>query len=216
MAVLPPGTFVGRYRIQVLVGQGGMGIVYRALDPALDRRVALKLLAPHLLGNPDALARFRREATAVANLKHPNIATVFELGEHDGQPFIAAEWIEGQTLTQLMAEQGPLPLSRALLLYDQLASALDYAHANGVIHRDCKPSNIIVRANDHATIVDFGLAWADAGPSITATGSIFGTPHYMAPEQIEGKRVDGRADLYALACVLCIINSTSRRHPSGN
>ncbi len=202
MAVHSPGTSIGRYEIEALVGQGGMGVVYRALDPALDRRVALKLLAAHLLGNPQAMARFRREATAVANLKHPNIATVFEFGEHQGQPFIAAEWIEGQTLTQLLTLQGPLPLTRALLLFDQLASALDYAHAYGVIHRDIKPSNIIVRADDHPTIVDFGLAWADTASSITATGSIFGTPHYMAPEQIEGKKVDGRADLYALACVL--------------
>ena len=131
-----------------------------------------------------------------------HIATVYEFGEHEGQPYIVFEWIEGQTLKDLLVTEGRLPLERALRLFDQCAGALDYAHQRGVIYRDIKPANIIIGIGDHTTIVDFGLAWLAAVPAITVSGSIFGTPRYMSPEQIQGERVDGRADLYSLAVVL--------------
>ncbi len=196
-----PETQVGTYTIEAEIGRGGMGIVYRALDPALNRSVALKTLAPHLGRDPDALGRFHQEATVVAGLKHANIATIYGFGEHDDTPYIAMEWIEGQTLKQRLASKNKLPLDAGLNLFRQLASALMYAHQQGVVHRDLKPANIIVDDDDHVTIVDFGLAWFDSVPSLTASGSIVGTPRYMTPEQLQGETVDPRTDQYALALI---------------
>jgi serine/threonine-protein kinase len=192
------GTTVGRYVIEREVGRGGMGVVYRALDPALNRAVALKVLAGHLDHEHSARLRFHREAASIANLKHPHIALVYEFGEHDGLPFIALEWAEGRTLKDLLADDGPLPLDRALPLLEQLAGALDFAHAHGVIHRDLKPANIIVTGEGRATLVDFGLATMQSAPALTASGLVFGTPMYISPEQIRGDELDGRSDLYSL------------------
>lgn len=202
MEPLTPGMQIGRFVLEAKAGQGGMGVVYRAFDPALNRPVALKLLAGTLGREENAISRFRREATIVANLRHPHIATVYEFGEHQGHLFIAFEWITGQTLSRILDREGHLPLGRALRLFDQVGSALDYAHSRGVIHRDVKPGNIIVDFSDHATIVDFGLSWISSTPSITTTGDYLGTPRYTAPEQIKGEEPDGRADLYSLAVVL--------------
>ncbi|MDE3089806.1 MAG: PQQ-binding-like beta-propeller repeat protein [Chloroflexota bacterium] len=196
------GETLGRFRIEEQIGRGGTGIVYRAVDPSLQRTVAIKLLAPYFADDAEMLARFHREATAAANLKHANIAMVYEFGERAGQPYIVYEWIEGQTLTNVLQAEPRLPSVRVLRLFDQLAAALDYAHARGVIHRDLKPSNIIVGNDDHATIVDFGLAWVAAAPAITASGTFFGTPRYTSPEQIAGQPADGRSDLYSLAIVV--------------
>jgi outer membrane protein assembly factor BamB len=196
------GTTVGRYVIEREVGRGGMGVVYRALDPALNRAVALKVLAGHLDHEHSARLRFHREAASIANLKHPHIALVYEFGEHDGLPFIALEWAEGRTLKDLLADDGPLPLDRALPLLEQLAGALDFAHARGVIHRDLKPANVIIGPDDHATIVDFGLAQLTSAPALTVSGSLFGTPRYVSPEQVRGEDLDGRADQYSLAVMV--------------
>ncbi len=193
---------IGRFRIESEVGRGGMGVVFRAIDPALNRPVALKLLGHHLLQEESARHRFQREAASIANLQHPNIALVYEFGEHDGQPFMALEWVEGRTLMELLRETGPLPPARAFHLATQLATALDDAHRRGIVHRDLKPSNILIGPNDHLTLVDFGLAWIAAAPALTQTTSFFGTPRYTAPEHIRGEAVDGRADQYSLAIVV--------------
>ncbi|MFQ5616056.1 MAG: protein kinase [Anaerolineales bacterium] len=197
-----PGTQIGRFYLEAETGRGGMGVIYRGVDPVLNRLVAIKLLAPHLGNDPDALARFHREASLVASLKHSHIAIVYEFGEFKNRPYIAFEWIEGRTLKEILVEEGPLPLERGLKLFEQIASALDYAHHRGVIHRDLKPANIIVGPDDTTTIVDFGLAWLDSAPSITATGLVLGTPRYMSPEQIQGNTTDSRTDLYSLAIIL--------------
>ena len=193
---------IGRFHIEQEIGRGGMGIVYRAYDPVLDRPIALKLLAPHLGADEKALARFHREAALVSSLKHANIAMVYDFGEHEGRPYIAMEWVEGRTLKSILQEEGRLSLDRSLCIFDQLASALDYAHRHGVIHRDLKPANILIDEKDHATIVDFGLAWLEDAPSLTMTGTVLGTPLYMSPEQIQGQSLDGRSDLYGLAVIL--------------
>jgi serine/threonine protein kinase/outer membrane protein assembly factor BamB len=195
-------TQIGRFQIEQEIGRGGMGIVYRAYDPVLDRPIALKLLAPHLGTDEKALARFHREAALVSSLKHANIALVYDFGEHEGRPYIAMEWVKGRTLKAILQEEGRLPLDRSLRIFDQLASALDYAHRHGVIHRDLKPANILIDDKDQATIVDFGLAWLEDAPSLTMTGTILGTPLYMSPEQIQGQSLDGRSDLYSLAVIL--------------
>ena len=196
------GGEIGRFQIEAEVGHGGMGVVYRALDPTLGRRVAIKLIAPHLAEDEQALARFRREATAAAGLHHPGIATVYEFGEQEGAPFIIFEWVEGRTLKAVLAEDGPLPLERVLAIFDQLSAALGHAHGRGVVHRDIKPANVIIGSDGRATIVDFGLAWLASAPGITTTGTFFGTPAYMSPEQIQGLTLDGRSDLYSLAVLL--------------
>ena len=197
-----PGTEIGRFQLVERIGHGGMGIVYRGFDPLLNRPAAIKLLAPHLGSDKDALARFHREAALVASLKHSNIATVYEFGESQGRPYIAMEWIAGRTLKEVLIDEGELSEERSLYLFDQLANALDYAHGRGVIHRDLKPANILVGADDLVTIVDFGVAWLDDSQSLTQTGSIVGTPLYMSPEQIQGKPLDGRSDQYSLAVIL--------------
>ncbi len=199
---ISPGDQVGRFRVEAEVGRGGMGVVYRAVDPGLNRPVALKVLGHHLLQEDSARQRFQREAAALANLKHPNIALVYEFGEYDEQPYMALEWVEGRTLMELLRETGPLPPERAFRLATQLATALDDAHQRGIVHRDLKPSNILIGPNDHATLVDFGLAWIAAAPALTQTTAFFGTPRYTAPEHIRGEAVDGRADQYSLAIVV--------------
>ncbi len=205
----PERITIGRYRIEHEIGRGGMSVVYKAHDDALNRTVALKMLASGLSSDDQALARFRREATAVAGLKHQSIALVYDFGEQDSQPYIAFEWVDGPNLREVLQRDGRLELKRAIPLFGQIADALSYAHERGVIHRDIKPANVIITSGpdgathaECATLVDFGLAWMADVPSLTSTGTIFGTPMYMAPEQIAGKTVDQRTDLYSLAFLL--------------
>jgi len=164
--------------------------------------VALKVLAPHLLWDPTFVQRFQREAKVAANLNHPNIVTIYEVSQIEGVYFIAMQFLGGRTVGQILEAEGPLPVSRVQAIIEQVASALDYAHARGFIHRDVKPSNIIVASDGKVTLTDFGLVKAGEGTKLSTTGVIFGTPEYMSPEQAEGKVLDARSDVYSLGVVL--------------
>ncbi len=203
---VPPGTIFGQYRVLGPIGAGGMAAVYRAFQPSLARDVALKLMAPHLNADPRFQARFRREARVLARLEHPNIVPIFDFGEQDGQAFIVYRYVPGGTLADLGA---PLPLPEVVRLLEPVAAALDFAHTRGVIHRDVKPSNILLSEDRTPIVVDFGLAHlldGEPAPSIAAqpltqAGMRVGTPSYMAPEQVRGDPIDGRIDQYSLAVV---------------
>ena len=193
---------LGKYDILQKIGAGAFADVYKASDTVLDRTVALKIPAPFLLRDPGFVDSFQREARAAANLKHPNIVTIYDLGEIEGVYYIAMEYLPGRTLGDLIKEEGALPLDRALDITEQVAEALDYSHAQGLVHRDVKPSNIIVNDEGHATLTDFGLVKAMAEATLTSKGAIVGTPEYMSPEQAEGKPADRRSDIYSLGIVL--------------
>lgn len=196
---LAPGTWVGPYQVRREIDRGGMGVVYEAHDPRLDRLVALKCLAPRLQGNPRAMAHFLSEARAAAGLDHPHICTVYELGEAEGGLFIAMALYEGQTLRRLL-DAGPLAVDRAVSIALQVARGLECAHQVGVVHRDIKPSNIIVTRRGEAKILDFGIAQLDT--EALSTSDQAGTPHYMSPEQAARGPVDARTDLWALGVML--------------
>jgi serine/threonine protein kinase len=193
---------LGKYKIITEVGQGDFAAVYKAVDTTLDRTVALKVLAPHLLWDYAFVQRFQREARVAANLDHPNILTIYEVGQIEGVYFIAMQFLEGRTLSQILEAEGPLPVSRVRAIIEQVASALDYAHARGFVHRDIKPSNVIVAEDGRATLTDFGLVKAGEGTKLSTTGVVFGTPEYISPEQAQGEKVDGRSDIYSLGIML--------------
>ena len=194
-------TVVAGYRILDELGRGGTSVVYRAEHVRLGRPAALKLLTP-ALGEADFRDRFLRESKLAASLDHPSIVPVYDAGEEDGQLYIAMACVDGSDLKTLLVREGRLPLRRALRILGQVAAALDAAHARGLVHRDVKPANILVGPDDRAFLTDFGVAKEVAAHGTTRTGSFIGTSEYSAPEQIEGRDVDARADVYALACVL--------------
>jgi ABC-type branched-subunit amino acid transport system substrate-binding protein/predicted Ser/Thr protein kinase len=212
MSVLP-GTRLGPYEVLSCLGSGGMGEVYKARDARLGRSVAIKVLRPNLSSDADLRARFEREARVVSSLNHPHICTLHDIGHQDGVDFLVMEFLEGETLAERL-ERGALPLEQALRLASQIASALDSAHRAGIIHRDLKPGNVILTKSG-AKLLDFGLAMArplasavevsamvtEAKP-LTEKGTILGTVRYMSPEQLEGKAVDARSDLFAFGSIL--------------
>ena len=208
------GTVFAGYRIESLRGRGGMSVVYRAENPRLGNLVALKLLSAELADDESFRERFVRESRTAASIPHPNIIPIHDAGDADGVLYIAMRYVEGPDLKALLKEGEPLTPARCLRLGAQVASALDAAHARGMIHRDVKPANVLVEAGadaeDHAYLADFGLTkHIDSHSGITGTGQFVGTIDYMAPEQIEGRQVDARADIYALGCVLfeCLAGS---------
>ncbi len=196
------GQIISHYEITEKLGEGGMGVVYKARDLRLDRPVALKFLPPHLLGNEDVRKRFEREAKAAAALQHPNICPVYEIDEVDGRMFIAMAFLEGEELTKRI-EEGPLSVERLLDVAIQVGRGLQEAHSKGVVHRDIKPANIMDTTNGQAVLMDFGLAQlASSSSKLTQDGTTIGTSAYMSPEQTTGETVDHRTDVWAFGVVL--------------
>jgi formylglycine-generating enzyme required for sulfatase activity/predicted Ser/Thr protein kinase len=196
---------IGKYSIQSEIGKGGMGVVYRGLDPYIGRTVAIKTIRLDVLrqegSRDEALRRFLREAQAAGNLSHPNIVTIYDVGEHEGMIYIAMEFVQGQSLETLLQQGRAFTLAEVVRLFGQIASALDYAHGKGIVHRDIKPANILVGEDLRVSIVDFGIA-RTATSTMTQAGILLGTPRYMSPEQIAGRQVDSRCDIFALGAIL--------------
>src|SRR5690348_3812069 len=204
------GQTLGTCTLEKLLGQGGMGAVYLAKQTRPARKVAVKVLRPHLSQQSQVyqefLARFRREADVIAKLEHVNIMPIYEYGEQDGLAYLVMPYLTGGSLRDVLARRGALPLEEVVTYVDQIASALDYAHAQGVIHRDLKPANFLLHADGRLVLADFGIARImeerSLGATLTKTGTMLGTPEYMAPEMVQGDTVDYRADIYELGIVL--------------
>ena len=191
------------YRIEELIGQGGMGVVYLAHDVRLGRRVALKVMAPSLARDDRYRASFARESELAMSLEHPNVVPIHDAGEAEGRLYLAMRRVEGTDLRALLRREGALEPARAVGILSQIAQALDAAHAKGLVHRDVKPSNVLLDDNEHVYLADFGLTRRlSEGASLQAEAATLGTPAYLAPEQIEGGDVDGRTDVYSLGCLL--------------
>jgi serine/threonine-protein kinase len=203
---LSAGSLLGGYRVESLVARGGMGVIYKATQLALDRIVALKVVAPELAHDQAFRERFKRESLLAAALDHPNILPVYEAGEVDGQLFLAMRYVVGTDMDSLIRREQALPPERATAIVAQVAGALDAAHSRGLVHRDVKPGNILIAeeyGEERAYLTDFGLTkHAATEARLTRTGYMVGTLDYVAPEQVQGGDVDGRVDTYALACVL--------------
>ena len=201
--MLAPGSTFAGYEVESVVGAGGIGILYRARQLRLDRQVALKLVEPDVARDPVIRERLRREARMVAALDHPNVVPLYEAGEEGGTVYVVTRWVEGAELGTLIVERGPLDPGRAARIVAQIAGALAMAHAKGLVHRDVKPSNVILTPEDHVYLTDFGLAKrAATAPGLTAVDQMRGTVDYVAPELIEGSEPDARSDVYSLGCVL--------------
>jgi DNA-binding NarL/FixJ family response regulator len=200
---LAVGDEIGGYRIEEIAGRGGMGLVYRARQRRPDRTVAIKVIVPELAADPAFRARFEQESTTAAEIEHPNVIPVYEVGDEDGLLYIAMRFVQGIDLGGLLTLHGTLKPRRATYLAGQVADALDAAHADGLVHRDVKPGNVLVSGSDHVYLTDFGLTKRTADTrGMTAAGMFVGSVDYVAPEQILGQHVDGRADTYSLGCVL--------------
>src|SRR5713226_3078089 len=223
--LLNPGTKLGPYEIQSPLGAGGMGEVYRARDTRLERDVAIKILPAQLSSDPVRKQRFEREAKTISSLNHPHICVLYDVGHQDGTDYLVMECLEGETLAKRL-EKGPLPLDQVLKFGGQIADALDKAHRSSVVHRDLKPGNIMLTPTG-AKLLDFGLAkpavplttgatlTAAATPTtpVTQEGTILGTFQYMSPEQIEGRELDGRSDIFSLGAVLYEMLTGQRAFP---
>src|SRR5262252_3101279 len=196
------GTLLGeRYEILAMLGQGGMGAVYKARDQELDRVVALKVIRPELTTNPDILKRFKQELILARQVTHRNVIRIFDLGQADGLKFITMEFLEGQDLRAELTKRGKFSPEDAARIILQISRALEVAHGEGVVHRDLKPQNIMLDANGRAYVMDFGIARSAYLPGMTQTGALIGTPEYMSPEQAKGEKLDERSDLFSLGVI---------------
>ena len=217
---LASGRRLGPYEVLGLLGAGGMGEVYRARDPRLGREVAVKVLPEEVAGDPERLQRFEREARAVAALSHPNILTVFDVGTHEGAPYVVTELLEGETLRELLSRRAPTQ-RQVLFFLAQAAHGLEAAHAKGIVHRDVKPENLFVTTDGRVKLLDFGLAKASASvtrasgevteSSPTGAGQVLGTVGYMSPEQVRGLPVDHRTDIFSFG--VTAYELLSGKHP---
>ena len=205
-----------RYELKETVGSGGMSTVYCAFDKLLERHVALKILHEQFGGDEEHVERFRREARAVAQLSHPNIVTVIDRGEEDGKQFIVFELIDGENLKELVTRGGPLPIRRVLELGLEIGRALAFAHAQGLVHRDVKPQNVLLNGEGLAKVTDFGIVRSLDAVGQTETGTVMGTSHYIAPEQARGERVDAQTDVYSFGVVLYELLTGEVPYPGDN
>jgi len=202
-ASLKPGTLLGnRYEIIDMLGEGGMGAVYKTRDRELDRLVAVKVIRPEFAGRPELLQRFKQELILARKVTHRNVIRIFDLGEADGIKFITMEFIEGRDLKSLLTQRGKLPADEAVEIMLQVCLALDAAHTEGVVHRDLKPQNIMIDGQGRALVMDFGIARSLEFGGMTQTGALIGTPEYMSPEQVRGEHVDARSDIFTLGIIL--------------
>jgi serine/threonine-protein kinase len=195
---------IGRYHVERALGRGAMGVIYQAHDPVIDRKVAIKLIRADLLGSEERaefLARFRHEAQAAGRCAHPNIVAIYDYAMHEGNPFLAMEYVEGINLGQVLAQSGPFAPPVAVEVIVQVLDALACAHALGIVHRDVKPANILLLPDGRVKMTDFGISRLDTS-ALTQAGSVIGTPSYMSPEQCRGDPVDARSDLFSAGVVL--------------
>ena len=206
----------GRYELKHVVGSGGMSTVHCAFDTLLERNVALKILHDQYGGDEEYVERFRREARAVAQLSHPNIVTVIDRGEEDGKQFIVFELVEGDNLKELVERGGPLPVRRVLELGLEVGRALAFAHAQGLVHRDVKPQNVLLNGDGLAKVTDFGIVRSLDAVGHTETGTVLGTSHYIAPEQARGEKVDAQTDVYSFGVVLYELLAGDVPYPGDN
>src|SRR3954466_10327915 len=204
MADLSPGDVFADHRIEAVAGRGGMGVVYRAVHLALERVVALKLIAPAFAGDPGFRARFVRESRAAASIEHPNVIPIFSAGDEQDVLYISMRFVDGEDLPALPRREGKIQPRRAARIVAQIGLALDAAHERGLVHRDVKPANVLLTPTDHAYLTDFGLTKrvGEGATQVSRPGGWVGTLGYVAPEQIRGARIDARADVYALGAVL--------------
>jgi eukaryotic-like serine/threonine-protein kinase len=202
MSTLVGTRLGGRYRLEARIGQGGMSMVYRALDETLQRRVAVKLMNREVVSDSDQLERFRREARAVAQLNHPHVVGVIDAGEDEGRPYIVFEYVEGETLKERIRRGGRLPITEAVAYAIEIARALGAAHARHIVHRDVKPQNVLIDEEGSCKVTDFGIARTLDEEGLTADGRVLGTTDYVSPEQALGQPVTGQSDLYSLGVLL--------------
>lgn len=196
-------TLLGnRYELIERIGDGGMAEVYRAHDKMLDRFVAVKILHPQFTSDEAFVKRFRREAQGAAKLSHPNIVSIYDVGDCDGKYYIVMEYVKGETLKDKIKREGPLPINTALQIAEEIASALENAHANNLVHCDIKPHNILINEAGHVKVADFGIARATSSSTITYTGSVVGSVHYFSPEQAKGHTISPKSDIYSLGIVM--------------